>query len=166
MSRCPRDRCHQVTVSAHVPHLAPHLHHTTHQSLVTNIVTALSSSVAMMDPSRGFRKPLKIKYYFDTWMTQYCRYVVTTVSVSYCHDRSCCQTNICVDCPRLLMSGHTGGDKMQPQHFLFVCTLGTHYTTTLQLYNTTHTADWVWRFVGGEQRRRSVGRVFVFISML
>ena len=55
-------------------------------------------------------------------------YVVTTVSVSYCHDRSCCQTNICVDCPRLLMSGHTGGDKMQPQHFLFVCTLGAHYT--------------------------------------
>ena len=29
------------------------------------------------------------------------------------------------------MSGHTGGDKMQPQHFLFVCTLGIHYTTTL-----------------------------------
>ena len=90
-------------------------------------------------------------------------YVVTTVSVSYCHDGSSCQTNICVDCPRLLMSGHTGGDKMQPQHFLYVCTLGTHthYTTTI-----THSADCVWRFVGGEQRRRSVGLVFVFISML
>ena len=160
MSRCPRDRCDHVTVSrtCSSPSTSP-----AHRSLVRNIVTALS--MAMMDPSRG--DPFKIKYYFDTGMTQYC--IVTTVSVSYCHDRSCCQTNISVDSPWLLMSGHTAGDKMQPQHFLSVCTHlvhTTYNTTTLQHYNTTHTTDWRWRFVGGEQRRRSVGLVFVFISML
>ena len=123
MSRCPRDRCDHVTVSrtCSSPSTSP-----AHRSLVRNIVTALS--MAMMYPSRG--DPFKIKYYFDTGMTQYC--IVTTVSVSYCHDRSCCQTNISVDFPRLQMSGHTAGDKMQPQHFLSVCTHLVHST-----YNTT-----------------------------